>query len=54
MSDSLEIKTCEQCGKKTAEEVIDYTPDLLPVRKGWYCTNCYHWDKAIGRETKTK
>ena len=52
MSDSLEIKVCEHCGKKTAEEVIEYVPEIGAKRKGWYCTSCYHWDKAIGREQK--
>jgi len=52
MSDSLEIKVCEKCGKKTAEEVIEYLPNLDEKRKGWYCTSCYHWDRAVGREKK--
>jgi len=52
MSDSLEIKVCERCGKKTAEEVIEYLPDLNAKRKGWYCVSCYHWDRAVGRESK--
>jgi len=52
MKDTFEIKNCERCGKKTAEEVIEYLPNLDEKRKGWYCTNCFHWDRAIGRESK--
>ena len=53
MKESLEIKVCERCGKKTAEEVINYSPELIAKRKGWYCISCYHWDSAIGREKRT-
>tara|TARA_R110000744_G_scaffold341421_1_gene446668 strand:+ start:649 stop:798 length:150 start_codon:yes stop_codon:yes gene_type:complete len=45
----LKIIVCERCGKKTAEEVIDYVEKL---RKGWYCPNCYHWENSIARERK--
>ena len=49
MKETLEIKVCERCGKKTAEEVIDY---IDKVRRGWYCRLCFHWDKASLRERK--
>jgi len=52
MKDTFDIKVCDRCGKKTAEEVIEYLPNLDEKRKGWYCTNCFHWDRAIGRESK--
>lgn len=50
MKDDFAIKVCDRCGKKTAEEVIEYLPNLDEKRKGWYCTSCFHWDRAIGRE----
>ena len=52
MKDTFDIKVCDRCGKKTAEEVISYDPSIGAKRKGWYCTSCFHWDMAIGRETK--
>tara|TARA_R110000803_G_scaffold56920_2_gene114494 strand:- start:2229 stop:2399 length:171 start_codon:yes stop_codon:yes gene_type:complete len=50
MKESLKVKVCERCGKKTAEQVIEYNNLLVAMRKGWYCPLCFHWDIATGRE----
>lgn len=51
MKDTLEVKVCEHCHKKSAEEVINYEEGKA-IRKGWYCVKCYHFDQAIGREKR--
>lgn len=43
------------CGHKKVEVIgFERSPakkTLVPVRKGWYCTECHDWDDAILRET---
>jgi hypothetical protein len=46
--DDLKNYVCIICGGK-AEQVI-YAE--RKTRVGWYCANCSHFEKAIGRETK--
>jgi len=48
MNQDLKTYTCIICGGK-AEQVI-YAEKK--TRVGWYCANCSHFEKAIGRETK--
>lgn len=51
---NLDEKICEKCGA-AAVQVIKYVEAEgqrpKPVRAGWYCPECKHWEKAILRET---
>jgi len=38
---------CEKCGARNVEQVINASDS---VRAGWYCVECKHFTKAIGRE----
>ena len=45
---NLATTFCPKCGK-LAKEVIHAGNN---TRKGWYCPDCKHFEKAIGRERK--
>jgi predicted RNA-binding Zn-ribbon protein involved in translation (DUF1610 family) len=48
-SDSMkDTKTCEQCG--AIAEPVRKAENLRLV--GFYCPECKHYDKAVGRERK--
>ena len=54
MTEDLSRKPCP-CGKETVEiigipEPTDQVPHPDPVRKGWFCFGCRHWEDAILRE----
>ena len=55
-SDDLTTKRCA-CGEKKTQ-VIGYDEseegELVPIRRGWYCVACRHWERAILRERKTR
>ena len=45
---------CKKCGSTTLE-ILDYveTPQTAhpkPIRAGWLCLLCNHWERAILRE----
>ncbi len=48
MIDDLKTITCPKCGEK-AKEVIHAEKN---IRRGWYCTKCQHFEKALFRERK--
>ena len=55
-SDDLTKKRCV-CGKEKTQVIsYDETTEgrLVPLRRGWYCANCHHWEKAILRERKIR
>lgn len=31
-------------------EPDEYRPETYPIRKGWFCFDCNHWESAILRE----
>lgn len=42
---------CPSCGW-SAEPVHRVADVPSPVLRGWYCTHCNHFERAIGRERK--
>jgi len=48
MTEVLKEIKCPKC-KAPAKEVINAEQN---IRRGWYCTACQHFEKAILREIK--
>jgi|DEB0MinimDraft_10_1074344.scaffolds.fasta_scaffold25152_2 hypothetical protein len=54
MTDDLSRKPCT-CGKEMVEiigfsEPDEHRQERYPIRKGWFCFDCRHWEDAILRE----
>ena len=54
MTGDLSRKPCT-CGKEMVEiigfsEPDEHRPEPYPIRKGWFCFDCRHWENAILRE----
>ena len=47
MAYELLPKKCDKCGSDETTQVIHAAEH---ARKGWYCTECFHFMKAIYRE----